>query len=259
MHPYRWSSTIAARLETLDAAAAAIRRPLPPAALASLRAWFRLHHVYHSNAIEGSRLTLPETRVVVEDGLTVAGKSFKEHAEAVDLAHAVDYLEELARATEALAERHVRELHAIVLRESMPEEAGRYRSIPVRITGTEFRPPEPILVPERMAELGAWLAAPDEEAAVVRSAIAHAWLATIHPFRDGNGRTARLLANLVLMRASLPLFVLRVERRAEYYAALDTSHTGDLTSLIHLTCDAVEEAVAEYRRAIEDVERMERG
>jgi Fic family protein len=258
MHPYRWDPRIEDRLRSAALAVAELRRhPLPPAAVQSLQRWFRIHHVYHSNAIEGNRLTLPETRVVVEDGITVAGKSLKEHAEALNLAHALDFVEELASAEEPLQERLVRELHDIVLRGIEPRSAGRYRQIPVRITGTDYRPPEPLVVPERMEQLGRWLEGSETENPVVRATIAHTWLVAIHPFVDGNGRTSRLLANLVLLRAGYPVIVLRVERRAEYYAALDTSHSGDLTPMLKLMLDTLEESLTEYQRSVEDLERMD--
>nr|WP_272491380.1 Fic family protein [Corallococcus exercitus] len=226
---------------------------MPPAAVQSLRHWFRIHHTYNSNAIEGNRLTLPETRAVVEDGITIAGKSLKDHFEAVNLAHALDFVEALASKETLLGERDVRDMHGIVLRGIDPENAGAYRRINVRIGGTEHVPPEAVRVPEEMRVFGEWLAGPKDMHPVVVSAIAHAWFETIHPFVDGNGRTGRLLANLLLMREHFPAIVLLVEDRARYYTALDASHSGDITAMVELTLDRLDQSFAEYERAAREV------
>nr|WP_242589170.1 Fic family protein [Corallococcus macrosporus] len=226
---------------------------MPPAAVQSLRHWFRIHHTYNSNAIEGNRLTLPETRAVVEDGITIAGKSLKDHFEAVNLAHALDFVEALANKDSVLGERDVREMHGIVLRGIDPENAGVYRRINVRIGGTEHVPPEAVRVPEEMRTFGEWLAGAKSEHPVVVCAIAHAWFETIHPFVDGNGRTGRLLANLLLMREHYPAIVLLVEDRARYYTALDASHSGDITAMVELTLDRLDQSFEEYERASREV------
>lgn len=250
MHPYHWNANIETRLQRAAERMRQLRQAaLPAAAVQSLRHWFRVHHTYHSNAIEGNRLTLPETRAVLEDGITIHGKSLKDHLEAVNLAQALDYIESLAKAESPLGERDVREIHAIVLRSIEPENAGVYRRINVRISGTEHVPPEALHVPERMRAFGQWLASEKPEHPIVVSAIAHAWFETIHPFVDGNGRTGRLLANVLLMRQGYPAIILRVEERARYYSALDQSHLGDLTPMVELTLDCVEQSLTEYERA----------
>ncbi|WP_147445120.1 Fic family protein [Corallococcus sp. CA053C] len=257
VHPYRWSEGIEPRLRQATERMRQLRSAvMPPAAVQSLRHWFRVHHTYHSNAIEGNRLTLPETRAVLEDGITIAGKSMKDHLEAVNLAQALDFIQELARKETVLGERDVREMHGIVLRGIEPENAGAYRRINVRISGTEHVPPEAIHVPESMRTFGEWLAGVKSEHPIVISAIAHAWFETIHPFVDGNGRTGRLLANLLLMREHYPAIVLRVQERARYYAALDASHSGDLTAMVELTLDCVEQSFVEYERAAREVSEV---
>jgi Fic family protein len=222
---------------------------MPPAAVENLRHWFRIHHTYNSNAIEGNRLTLPETRAVVEDGITIAGKSLKDHFEAVNLAHALDFVEGLASKETVLGERDVREIHGIVLRAIDPENAGAYRRINVRIGGTQYVPPQAVQVPEEMRTFGEWLAGTKTEHPVVICAIAHAWFETIHPFVDGNGRTGRLIANLLLMREHYPAIALLFEDQARYYTALDASHSGDITAFIELTFDRLDQSFVEYERA----------
>lgn len=258
MHRYHWAAELTPRLEQAAKRVQRLRQArLHPAAIQSLKHWFRIHHTYHSNAIEGNRLTLPETRAVIEDGITIAGKPMKDHLEAVNLAQALDFIESLAKGDTLLGEREVRDIHAIVLRTIELAEAGTYRRINVRISGSDHVPPEALHVPERMREFGAWLSSEKAEHPVVVAAITHTWFETIHPFIDGNGRTGRLLANLLLMRQGYPVTVLRVEERARYYAALDRSHSGDLTPMVELTLDCVEQSLKEYERATHEVEAQE--
>ncbi|MBZ4334047.1 Fic family protein [Corallococcus sp. AS-1-12] len=254
VHPYRWSESIEPRLQQATERMRRLRATrMPPAAVENLRHWFRIHHTYNSNAIEGNRLTLPETRAVVEDGITIAGKSLKDHFEAVNLAHALDFVEALASKETVLGERDVREIHGVVLRVIDPENAGVYRRINVRIGGTKHVPPQAVQVPEEMQTFGEWLAGAKTEHAVVVCAIAHAWFETIHPFVDGNGRTGRLLANLLLMREHYPAIVLLVEDRARYYLALDASHSGDITAMVELTLDRLDQSFEEYERASREI------
>lgn len=248
---YRWSAALEPRLQEAQLRVASLRdKHLPPEALESLQRWFRIEHIYHSNAIEGNSLTLQETKLVVEDGLTVGGKPLRDHAEAVGVAHAVDYVRQLASGQERLVERHVKEIHNIVFRGVLPEEAGRYRRVPVRITGTQYLPPEPLRLTGLMQTFGRWLEEEEPEKPVIRAAaIAHDGLAAIHPFLDGNGRAARLVANLLLMRGHYPITVLRVEDRLRYYQALEASHSGDLDPMVALTLDGVSASLGEYERA----------
>ncbi|WP_244221897.1 Fic family protein [Corallococcus exercitus] len=254
VHPYRWSESIEPRLQQATERMRRLRATrMPAAAVENLRHWFRIHHTYNSNAIEGNRLTLPETRAVIEDGITIAGKSLKDHFEAVNLAHALDFVEALARRESVLGERDVREIHGTVLRVIDPENAGVYRRISVRIGGSKHVSPQAVQVPEEMRTFGAWLAGAKTEHPVVVCAIAHAWFETIHPFVDGNGRTGRLLANLLLMREHYPAIVLLVEDRARYYMALDASHSGDITAMVELTLDRLDQGFAEYEWAAHEV------
>jgi Fic family protein len=258
VHPYHWDAGLEPRLRQVAERVGRLRQArLHPAAIQNLRHWFRIHHTYHSNAIEGNRLTLPETRAVLEDGITISGKSLKDHLEAVNLSQALDFIEELAQGETPLGEREVRDIHAIVLRSIDVDNAGQYRRINVRIGGTDYVPPPALAVPERMEEFGRWLSSHKPEHPLVAAAIAHAWFETIHPFVDGNGRTGRLLANLLLMRHGYPVTVLRVEERARYYTALDQSHAGDLSPMVELTLETAERSLAEYERVMQEVEVRE--
>ena len=206
---------------------------LSPAVLAKLRRFFKVKNIHHSNAIEGNSLSVGETRMVVEEGLTLTGKPLKDQAEAKNLSEAIDFLEDLARSSEQpITENDVRQLHQFVLKGIDDEEAGRYRRVEVQISGTEFRPPGPEAVPGEMGHFGAWLQAASvpnrlvgQEDALLIAAAAHTWFVTIHPFVDGNGRVSRLLMNLLLMRYGFPIAVITLDDRIRYYDALEASHS----------------------------------
>jgi len=231
----------------LDAA-----RPLPAGVVARLREALDVEWTYHTNAIEGNTLTLAETALVLRDGLTVGGKTLREHLEAINHQHAIAFVEDLANHTEPITEHTIRQIHALVLRTIDDENAGRYRRVAVRITGSEYVPPEAIAVPGLMADLAAWLGSPAAEALhpAERAALAHFRLVNIHPFVDGNGRTARLLMNLVLLRAGYPPAIIRQERRLAYYQALDQAHAGDTEPFVALVGQAVEEALDVWLGAV---------
>ncbi len=229
-------------------------------ALRRIRKFFRIKHIYHSNAIEGNVLAVGETREVVEHGLTITGKPLKDQAEARNLSHALDFLEDLAGdASRPIAERDVRELHALVL-SGLHEEAGTYRSVPVAISGSNYPPPGPESVPAEMAAFGTWLSgvsvpADDRFASVdglVAAAAAHTWFVTVHPFIDGNGRVARLLMNLMLMRYGYPIAIVTKEDRLRYYDALEASQASDLTPFVVLVTECIDESLEEYEATVKE-------
>jgi len=242
---------ILARLERkkaqLDAA-----RPLPPGVVAKLKEHFDVEWTYHSNAIEGSTLTLAETRLVLLDGLTVAGKSLREHLEAINHKHAIDFVEALAAKAEPITEHNIRQTHALILRTIDDENAGAYRKGQVYITGSTYVPPVAIEVPPLMQELVAWINSAEaiELHPVERAALAHFRLVHIHPFVDGNGRTARLLMNLILIREGYPPAVIRRERRPEYYDALDRAHEGATDPFVALVAEEAERSLNVWLEAI---------
>ena len=227
-------------------------QPLPPGVVAKLKEYFDVEWTYHSNAIEGSTLTLAETRLVLLDGLTVAGKSLREHLEAINHKHAIDFVEALAKREEPITEYNIRQIHALILRTIDDENAGRYRSVRVRITGTTYVPPEAIAVPSLMQELVDWLNSIGAMRLhpVERAALAHFRLVHIHPFVDGNGRTARLLMNLILMREGYPPAVIRMERRPQYYEALALANGGGQKPFVALVAEEAERSLDVWLEAV---------
>ncbi|CDW92600.1 MULTISPECIES: Fic family protein [Thiomonas] len=233
------SQSLAALLKLIDTRKALLdaRRPLPPATLASLHDKLALEWTYNSNAIEGNTLTLRETQVVLE-GITVGGKSLREHLEAINHQEAIGAVESLIQSGKQMTEWDVRGIHQIVLKGIAPEYAGRYRTENVAIVGASHTPPAAVQVPERMTELMRWLNSTPSGGLhpVARAAEFHTRFVEIHPFVDGNGRTGRLLMNAVLMQDGYPPAVIRAENRPAYYDALDracvTRDYGDITRLV---------------------------
>ena len=205
----------------------ALRHVLRPGALDSLEHSQRIDITFTSNAIEGNTLTAGETALILEKGITVSGKPLKDHLEAVDHAKALDWVLDMARQKETpIRETDLRNLHRLVTAQSAPAIAGRYADRP-RFVNTDagvFNFPAPAEAPALMAKLCAWLAAaPDEPASAFE---AHLKLVGIHPFNDGNGRTARLLMNLILARAGYPPIAVRPEDRPAYIGALESAQRG---------------------------------
>ncbi len=242
-------------LDALTAKKAAFdsHRPLPPALVANLDDWFRVELTYGSNAIEGNTLTRSETALVVEKGLTVRGKSLREHLEAVNHAEALDYVAALARERERPITRHeIMSLHSLILGKIDDENAGRFRTIQVRIAGSEVALPGPLHVPPMMDDFIAWLNAPHSEHPARYAADAHLRFVTIHPFVDGNGRLGRLLMNLILMRGGYPPALVRKEDREEYISSLErVQMAGVMDPYYRVICRAVERSLDIYLRAVE--------
>lgn len=202
-------------------------RPLPPELVQNLEQWFLVELTYTSNAIEGNTLTRRETAVVVEKGLTVSGKSLVEHLEATNHAAALRGIMELVGGkTCDLSEGTVLDIHNTILRGMDDGNAGHYRSVPVRISGSELILPNPRKVPDLMARFIADMTTRGDLHPVELAAEAHYQLVTIHPFVDGNGRTARLLMNLILMQHGFPPALIRKRDRLRYIGSLEKAQLG---------------------------------
>ena len=221
-------------------------RPLPADIVSQIRQDMRIRFTYHSNAIEGNTLTMSETKAVLEDGITIGGKSLREHLEAVGHSQAIDYLEVLAQGDAALTERTLKDFHSLILRNIDGANAGTYRRVNVLISGAGHIPPQAESVPEKMEAFFRWYGAargalhPVEFAARV-----HADFVNIHPFKDGNGRTARLIMNFELMRAGFPTVIVPVDARPDYYRNLDIAATqGDYLPFVMQIAELAQKSFA---------------
>jgi len=206
------------RLEEARAALAALR-PLPPATVRELNHAFDVQLSYSSNAIEGNTLTLSETAIVIEKGITVRGKPLRDHNEALDHFSAVQFMRTLVSDPRAIGEMEIRQLHQLTVGRTL-QSAGQYaaRSRFVATEGGLHKFPEPGDIPQRMADLAAFLARIDPTAQCAFEV--HLELVAIHPFEDGNGRTARLVMNALLLRGGYLPLLIGPEQRADYTDAI---------------------------------------
>jgi Fic family protein len=205
---------------------------------------------YNSNAIEGNSLTLRETYLVLQEGMTIKAKSLKDHLEVKDHKEALDFLYELAsHDSQTISEHLIRQLHQLVVRETDTDWAGKYRTGMVIIGGADHTPPDAVDVPRQMAELMRWLKQNDKKMhAVELAALLHHKIVHIHPFFDGNGRTARLAMNILLMRRGLPLAIILKNDRKKYYRVLQDADKGNAVPSILFIAQAVERSLDLYLR-----------
>jgi Fic family protein len=239
-------TSIAVKKERLDA-----MRPVSREALLGLQKFYDVGLTYTSNAIEGNTLTLRETAELIEHGITVGGKPLRDHLEALDHYNAVLWMRELAAKTTAIDEATVRELHRRIVARSQPEIAGIYSTYPRRIAGSPVVFPNAVKIPRLMKECGEWLA--KAEPVPATSFDAHFRLVAIHPFADGNGRTARLLMNLLLLRGGYPPVAVRPEERKIYLDTLEhASMREDLKPFQIFMHQRLDDTLGEYLRALEE-------
>jgi Fic family protein len=256
---YMYFSHIEERLHELDNRVRTMRSQigsLSTQAHSHIEQYFKIKGIYHSNAIEGNALSIGETRKVVEQGLTLSGKSLRDQAEAKNLSHALDRMEEIASAKDIpITLKDIRELHKLILKGIQDDFAGNYRDGEVEISGSDYQPPKAYEISQKMAELGDYLqsvtSAESEhtDLPILNATAVHAWLARIHPFVDGNGRTSRILMNLILIRSGYPICVVTQEERLRYYDALEESQAANLTPLIELIYEGVIESQEVWEQA----------
>lgn len=208
---------------------------------------------YHSNAIEGNRLTLKETMLVLREGVTIKGKNFQEHLEAKNHEEAMNFLFEFVDAKKRLTLSHhlIRQLHQLVVKDTEAKIAGSYRTTDVQILGSMHRPPPGYQIQARMTEFLKWLNLNQIKYHPVEyAALAHHQFVAIHPFEDGNGRTGRLLMNLILMRKGYPIGIILKNDRIKYYKALDAADHGHPQTLMRIIAQAVERSLDIYLKAV---------
>ncbi len=228
-------------------------RPLPSELVKNLDEWFRVELTFTSNAIEGNTLTRAETALVIEKGLTVQGKSLKEHLEATNHAEALDYVKTLVgKKRQDITEQDILDIHGLILSKIEEGNAGRYRTQHARLTGSEVVLPNPVKVPELMAEFMVWLKGDNPDHVVKIASDAHYKLVSIHPFSDGNGRTSRLLMNLLLIQEGYPPAIIRKEDRLAYINSLEKAQKGSgINDFYNLISEAVDRSLDIYLEAIQ--------
>lgn len=245
------------RLNDIDALNREIQnhRPLNRHALKQLREYYRVGLTWSSNALEGNSLTETETKIVLEDGITIGGKSLRDHYEAAGHSEAFDLLYRLAKRTE-ITERDILELHRLFFYRIDKRNAGRYRRQTVIITGSTLSLPAPSELKETMSRFVEQIPAMRESLHPVEfAAWLHIRLATIHPFIDGNGRAARLLMNLALLQAGYPITIIPPILRSDYIEALKASNQGDERPFVNFVSSMVWEAQRDYLRLLNSLDR----
>ena len=225
-------------------------RPFPKTSIAAWQERLRIEWTYNSNAIEGNTLTFGETAFFLREGLTSEGRPLQDYVEAKNHAQAIDWLQEFVQSGRKFTESFIKELHALLLRDiestiamgshgklvHKPLFAGKYKTRPnhvLTLSGNIHYYTDPLHVHDEMQELLSWLKKSIHLHPVEQAALFHYQFVSIHPFDDGNGRMARLLMNLILMREGHPPCVIRNERRKEYLQSLEEADTtGDYKKII---------------------------
>ena len=194
-------------------------RPLNDGILRKLQNNLRTEFIYNSNAIEGNTLTLRETDIILQFGITVKGKSLKEHNEVKGQEYALDFLNEVLKKEEPLSIRLIREFHALILNDDK-DNRGRFKQENNTILGAKFQTTPFYQVEEKLQELIDNFNESDKNL-IEKVAKFHNDFEMVHPFNDGNGRTGRLLMNLELMKNGYPITIIKNEDRGDYYQALE--------------------------------------
>jgi len=241
--------TLTTKKQRLD-----VYKPLPVEVIKNLDEWFRIELTYTSNAIEGNTLTRQETALVVEEGITVQGKSVQEHLEAINHAKAFDFIQKelMSKNRTDITKQEILEIHRTILHKINDNDAGRYRTVAVRLRGSQTILPNPLKVPELMDDFIQRLHRSNSDHPVKIAAEAHYKLVTIHPFVDGNGRTARLLMNMLLMSSGYPAAIIRKEDRSAYINSLEKGQTGgSLDDYYAVIFKAVDRSLDIYLETVE--------
>ncbi len=227
-------------------------RPLPPELVRKLWEQMQIEFTYNSNAIEGNTLSLRETQLVIQEGITVRGKSLREHLEARNHPEAIAYVEKLAQKGSTVEEDDILNIHKLLMRGIDDQNAGKYRTGQVRVAGASFMPPPADRVQSMIKELLQTLKQnPDGLGPIELAAFFHHKLAYIHPFLDGNGRTARLLMNVILVRDGYPFTVLLKVDRPKYLRALSEADNGNPVPFANFVARSVERSLDIYLLAFE--------
>ena len=218
------------------------KRPIDEISLKKIEENLKAKYIYNSNGIEGNTLSLLETNLIIEHGVTIKGKSLKEHLEVKGQEYALNFLTEVMNQKEEISLRMIREFNSLV----MINGGGTFKTLPNEIIGANFKTSPPHLVEEHLSKLIENFYSSNEDI-IKKVAIFHADFEKIHPFPDGNGRTGRLLMNLELMKEGFPITIIKKEDREDYYNALEKAHSNyDYEDIISFIENNVEKSFEFY-------------
>jgi len=236
-----------------------ILRPLSDAQVKNLKNVYDIQLTYNSNAIEGSTLTYSETKLILNEGITIGGKSMNEHLEAINHKEAISFIEELANiGTKDITFIDIKNLHHLVLKGIDNKNAGAYRTQNVGVVksdGELHSFTEPLKIQEEMNEFIEWLHSQTIEEPILLATLVHLKFVSIHPFIDGNGRTARLLMNLVLLQNSYPQAIIKVSNRVEYIQAVEKyqqSSDNNYNDFYKVVLQSVNDSLDLYSKIVTD-------
>ncbi len=229
-------------------------RPLPKDAVKRIIEDIRLRHTYHSDAIEGNTLTLQETKLVIEEGITIGGKPLKDHIEARNDAEAFDLMIELVNSKKKISQEIIQQIHEFVMK-GIIKNPGQYRTENVTITGAKIRPPSYLKIVKLMDDYIQNIEKLKLQTIKKTSFIHHEFV-RIHPFIDGNGRVARLLTNFYLMKKGYPPIIIQKEDRKKYYKTLNKADQGDLSDFAMFIAHLINESLQYYLSSFIDEERL---
>ncbi len=235
-------------LQTLDQTQTKIQslRPLKPGELTQLKEYFKIGLTYSSNALEGNSLTETETKVVIEDGITIGGKPVRDHLEAIGHSEAFDHLYNIYQNQE-ITEQNINQLHNLFYHHIDPENSGTYRTQKVIVSGSKYIFPNPEKVPDLMKNLIKTLPQlkKDNHPAIFAAKL-HLQFLEIHPYIDGNGRVARLLLNLSLLQSGYPITIIPPILRKDYIDTLEKAHFKNQEPFLSFICQQIQESQKEY-------------
>lgn len=224
-------------------------RPMNEEYIQDFKEYFRIGLTYSSNALEGNSLTETETKVVLEEGLTIGGKPLRDYFEAVGHSDAFDYLYKVINSEEKISESVIKKIHHLFYRHIDEENAGEYRNKKVFVTGSKHNFPKPEEVQGKIDKLMMKLEKLEENHPVVYAAKLHKELVCIHPFIDGNGRVSRLLMNLALMKNNYTIAIIPPILRMDYIRLLEKSWEDD-TEFCEFIAERVKETQKDYLRLL---------
>ena len=235
-------------------------RPLNPSIAKKLNHEFAIEFTYNSNAIEGNTLSLQETEVVLNQGIAIGGKSVNEHLEAINHKKGITFIESLINKKNNISENTIREIHHIILKGIDDLEAGNYRRHNVRIVGANLIPPQAIKLKKKMEELISWYYENERTLPIATLAAKfHYKFVCIHPFIDGNGRTARLLMYLILLKNGIPPAVILKVDRKKYYRVLNLANNGNEEPFENFIGRSIERSLIIYLNSIQPSTNKKQG
>jgi len=225
-------------------------RPLNKEHLKLIKEQMEIEYIYNSTSIEGNTLSLNETRLILEEGITISGKSLREHLDVINQKEAISWIEEFIKNKAKIKEGDIIELHRLTLKAISNYWAGKYKISQNRVLGSKLKTTPPYKVHSEMNNLVYKIENNKEFNTIELAAYVHHELVRIHPFVDGNGRTARLLMNLILMREGYPPIVIAKKERKKYFESLEKAHFGNFRDFFNFIARAAERSLNLYLNAL---------